>query len=400
MVSICQDHKGFLWLGTYGGVNLLLPDRDRFVHYGYDAKNASGLSDNKVLCIHEAHDGLLWIGTANGLNQWNGKTQHFRHFSEKDGLPDNAIHGILEDDRGYLWISTNKGICKFDPATLKTRNYNENEGLQSKEFGVNAYCRLKSGEMIFGGINGFNIFHPDSIKNNLDIPSVVLTDFQIFNKSVPVGKRPDGHRLLEKCITESEEIALSYRDNVFSFEFAALHYASPKNNLYAYMMEGFDREWNYIDADRRFASYTNLTGGNYTFRVKASNNDGIWNEEGVSLKITITPPFWKTLWFQVIGITALLFLLVIVYQIRTHTIRERTLQLERRVEDRTKELHNEINDRKWIEKTLRINEEKYSKLFEEARDGIILADADTGVILDCNRAAVELVGREKSELVG
>ncbi len=299
--SIYEDSQNVFWIATNtGGLNRFDPKKETFVHYTEMPGDSGGLSDNKVLCIHEDRTGTLWFGTTKGLNKWDWETEKFIRFGVKAGLSSNTIQSILEDDHGNLWIGTNNGLSRFDPNTGRVRNYSENEGLQSKEFSVNACCRLGSGEMVFGGINGFNIFHPDSIKDNPGIPSVVITDFEIFNKSVAVGQEIHGHVVLEKSISECEEIALCYKDNIISFEFAALHYVSPENNLYAYMMEGFEKTWNYTDANRRFASYTNLTPGKYVFRVRASNCDGVWNEKGKAIRITITPPFWKTLWFRIL----------------------------------------------------------------------------------------------------
>jgi len=186
------------------------------------------------------------------------------------------------------------------------------DGLQSNEFNHGAYFKNKSGvspsgEMFFGGINGFNIFHPDSIKNNSHIPPIVITDFQVFNESITSGMADSSNLSpLQKSITETKEIELSYIDYVFSFEFAGLDFHNPEKNKYAYMMEMFDKGWNYTDARRRYVTYTNLDPGEYVFRVKASNNDGVWNEEGTSIKITITPPFWQTWWFRFL-VTAFVF---------------------------------------------------------------------------------------------
>ena len=207
------------------------------------------------------------------------------------------IFGILEDEHENLWLSTNKGISKFNPITGLFRNYDVRDGLQSNEFNQGAYHQSKSGNMFFGGINGITKFHPDSVKDNPHIPPIVITDFQLFNKPVLIGIDTSNNRsILKKSITETEEIELFYDDNVISFEFAALDFHIPEKNKYAFIMEGFDRDWTYTDANRRFVTYTNLDPGVYTFRVKGSNNDGVWNEKGTALKIIITPPWWATWW--------------------------------------------------------------------------------------------------------
>ncbi|MCK5076460.1 MAG: hybrid sensor histidine kinase/response regulator, partial [Calditrichia bacterium] len=204
-----------------------------------------------------------------------------------------VIYGILEDDSGNLWLSTNYGISKFNPRDEIFKNYDEKYGLQDNEFNRNAWYKSKKGEMFFGGINGLNVFYPENIKDNPHIPPVVITKFNLLNRPISVGEMTDGRTILKKPISETQEIELTYKDYFFSFEFSSLDYIYPEKNQYAYMLEGLDKDWNYI-GDRRFANYTNVDAGEYIFRVKASNNDGVWNEEGTSIKITITPPWWKT----------------------------------------------------------------------------------------------------------
>ncbi len=328
--TIYEDTSDIFWIGTnLGGLHRFDPEKETFFHYQSNSQNPFSISDNKVICLHEDRNGMIWLGTSNGLNKFDRNTGTFHRYYERDGLPDNSIQGMLEDDHGNLWIGTNHGLSKFDPRTIKFKNYYESYGLQSNEFGTNACCKLKSGEMVFGGVNGFNIFHPDSIHADTSRPSVVITDFQIFNKPVPIGEGVDGRTILQRSISECDEIHLSYKENVFSFEFAGLHYVSPKGNLYAYIMEGFDKEWNYTDANRRFVTYTNLPGGTYTFRVKASNNQGTWNEEGTSIRIIITPPFWKTMWFY-----GLLLVVIggMVYWIFQWRMQARDLAAKRRME--------------------------------------------------------------------
>ena len=366
--SIYEDRSGVLWIGTIGGgLNKFVPSESEgfpptFIHYKNDPNNPDSLSNNFVYSIYEDRSGLLWIGTsAGGLNKLipgenDGSPPTFIRYTEKNGLPNNTIYGILEDEHGNLWLSHNKGISKLNPRTKTFRNYNVNDGLQSNEFNGASCYKSKSGEMFFGGINGFNSFYPDKIRDNSYIPPVLITDFQIFNRSIPIGETAGDRLILEKSITETEEIELSHKDRVISFEFAALHYASPDKNEYAYMMEGFEKDWNYI-GNRRFATYTNLSPGEYIFRAKGSNNDGVWNEEGVSLRIAVNPPFWQTWWFRIFGALAVLLSIVTASQLRTRSIRERSKQLEGRVEERTaklnavnRELHQEITKRSSLEK--------------------------------------------------
>lgn len=202
------------------------------------------------------------------------------------------IYAIIEDSRKHLWLSTNNGIADFDPVSKSVRVYDRGDGLPSNEYRFGSYHQSDDGTMYFGGINGMVVFKPDSIRDNPYIPPVVITNFQIFNQNIQISSAGSP---LKKSIIETEKIDLTWRENVLSFEFAALHFASPKQNQYKYMMEGFDNTWQNV-GNRRFVSYTNLPEGKYTFRVTASNKDGIWNEEGTSVNLNILPPPWKTWW--------------------------------------------------------------------------------------------------------
>ena len=299
---VYQDKQEIIWIGTSGGLNKLIPSEnknsnDTFIHYSHDFRNPSSLRIISNL-IYEDNSGNFWIGTeGGGLNKFDRKNGQFIHFKVEDGLPDNSVSGILGDNEGNLWLSTGNGLSKFNPKTKTFRNYTTEDGLQANDFQWGAYFKNKNGEMFFGGDNGFNSFYPDSIKNNNRIPPVVITYFRLFNRSVPVGLDTTTNRIiLSKSITETNEIELTYKDYIISFEFAALDFHTPDKNKYAYIMEGFDKGWTYTDANRRFATYTNLDPGEYTFKVKGSNNDGIWNEAGTSIKLIITPPWWATWW--------------------------------------------------------------------------------------------------------
>jgi signal transduction histidine kinase/DNA-binding response OmpR family regulator len=278
------------------------------------------------------------------LNKFDRETEQFIHYTEKDGLPNDVINGILEDMQGNLWLSTNNGLSKFDPETTSFRNYDVNDGLQSNQFNHGAYCRNTNGEMFFGGTNGFNAFHPDSIKDNPYIPNIVITDFQIFNESVVINNidvpESKNEYSLPKHISTLEEIELTYKENAFSFEFAALDYRSPQKNRYAYMMEGFENDWNYTNSKRRFVTYTNLDPGSYVFKVKGTNNDQIWNEEGTSIKIIITPPWWKTTWAY--SAYVLLFFLTL-YSLRKYDMKRQRLKHDLELEHIHAEKLEELN---------------------------------------------------------
>ena len=263
---------GNLWIGTAaGGLNLFNRATETFKYFKNDPNDSNTLSHNRVLAITETRSGDIWIATAMGLNKLvkpknKNEDYSFKQYFENDGLPNDVIYGILEDDSGNLWISTNKGLCKvhFVNDQMMVRKYSTADGLQSDEFDQNSFCKGVDGKMYFGGLNGFNLFHPDSVKDNPYIPPVVITDFKILNESVQIANNKNilstDNFLLEKSISETDTITLSYNDDVISFEFAALNYTMPEMNSYAYMMEGFDEGWVY-SGTRRFVTYTNLDQG-------------------------------------------------------------------------------------------------------------------------------------------
>ena len=305
--AFMEDKEGNLWIGTMEGVNIMEKRSGQFIHYSHDEKNQRSLSNNNVLCIAEDSRNIVWVGTREGLNRFDKKTKTFHTYRTEDGLPDNTILNILEDDEHNLWISTPHGISRISAkygqsgvTLLNFKNYDEMDGLQDGEFNDNAALKTSHGELIFGGAKGFNIFCPRNIATNKEPPAVVLTDFQIFNKSIKSGEAGNNRTILPQAISETKEITLSHRDNVISIEFAALNFSNTERNKYAYILEGFNKQWLMTDAKMRKATYTNLDPGNYTFRVKATNEDGIWNEKGVTLKITVLPPFWKTTWAYVL----------------------------------------------------------------------------------------------------
>ncbi|MBN2412631.1 histidine kinase [candidate division KSB1 bacterium] len=307
--SIIQDKNGTIWVG---GPDNKLYSIDKST-LKYDFYQLPGNSkENRINIILEDRDQNLWLGTfQGGLYSFDKKHKTFQLFTQKDGLPSNHICSIQEDNLGNLWISTIKGLSKFNPETKIFKNYFKENGLQSNLFNY-ASCKTRSGEMFFGGINGVTAFYPEKIRDNSYIPPVYITDFKISNHTVKIGGQ---NPILTKPISETQKIKLSYKHSVFSFTFAALNYATSEQNEYKYKMEGFDTDWNNVGT-MRFASYTNLNPGKYTFKVKASNNDGLWNEKGASIHITITPPFWRTLWFKFIvaGIIALIIRHFIIYQ--------------------------------------------------------------------------------------
>ncbi len=318
--KIYEDSHGALWIATNKGLNKYDRLKEQFVRYIHDPGNNNSLSNDNVVTLHEetfCERKIIWIATENGLDKYNPEEKSFRHYTEQDGLPNNTILGILEDEKGNLWISTSYGFTKFNPDKHTFKYFDLSDGLQSYEFNYNAYLQARNGEMYFGGVNGFNVFHPDSVRDENYLPPIVINDFQIFNKTVSIGtdgkpidqKEKKAGLFLHKFITATNKIILSYEQNVFSFGYAALDYTAPENNKYAYMMEGFDNNW--IDAGtRRLATYTNLDPGDYVFKVKGTNNDGVWSEEEAAVILIINPPPWKTWWAYTIYVLILFTALI------------------------------------------------------------------------------------------
>lgn len=297
--SIAEDSKGNLWVGGGYGIDVFNQDTGKSTYFSHDPKDPHSLVSNNITYILNDSKQNIWIGTSEGLDLYEEKTNSFRHYTVADGLPSNVIVAILEDQAGNLWLSTPNGVSNMlldrkGGMAAAFRNFDELDGLQSKAFNENAAYLTSNGEMVFGGPNGLNIFLPESIGENSLLPRIVFTDFQLFNKSVEGGKAVNGRMLLSKAISETQAIALKHDENVFSIEFAALNFFHPEKTKYRYKLEGFDKEWHMADNTSRKVTYTNLDPGEYELKVMASNNDGIWNEEGVSMQLTVLAPFWLT----------------------------------------------------------------------------------------------------------
>ena len=299
---VFEDANGNIWIGTAKGLHKIeagetSKEDPKITLYQNSEEDSRSLSHNYVLDIFESSAGYLWIGTfGGGLNQLvyeeDGRGAYFKRYWEKDGLPSNTIKGILEDEVGQLWLSGNGGLSRFDPETETFQNYSITDGLQSAEFFEAAKAKRSDGSLLFGGVNGFNAFLPQSIQENTHQPKVVFTRLLVHNHEVVPNEAVNGEIILEQSITESEKLELAYRQNDFSIEFAALHFADPKKNEYAFKLEGYHDDWIEVGAEKRYATFTNLRHGNYTLLVKASNADRVWEPEPARLQIRIKPPFW------------------------------------------------------------------------------------------------------------
>ena len=328
--TVFCDSKNRIWVGSIDGLNLLNADNQTFTVFRNNIEDTTSLSNNRIYSILEDHNGNVWIGTKGGLNKYlgNGKFQQFT--VDNYDLPNNVIMGILEDSQNNLWLTTNRGLCKFNPATFETRTYDVKDGLQSNEFLVGTFYKTSDGMFIVGGINGFNAFYPEKIKPNPNIPSVVITDFMISNKSV----RTDTN------IAEKKYLFLNHKQNDLTFKFVAIDYILPEKNQYAYMLEGYDTEWIYCKY-QRYAKYTNLPPGKYIFHVKGSNNDLVWNENGTQIDIYIKPALWQTLGFKIGVIFFVLFSILFAAWLRMRILKKQKRILEEEVARQTKEIREQ-----------------------------------------------------------
>lgn len=332
--SMFPDSADNIWIGLWGGgLNKFDPKTKKFKRFTNNPKDATSISHNEVWSISESAGGQLWIATSQGLNRFDPETGIFQRYGEKQGLTDSFIISIVEDDKGILWVGTRgEGLFKFNPQTGAAEHFTVSDGLQSNSviFGKKLY----TGELVFAGPEGLNAFFPDNVRRSSFLPPVAITDFKLYNKSVSVGKSS----MLTKPVNYMKEIQLTPSQKIFSFEFSSLNFRHPEKNSYAYMLEGFDKNWMTTDFSRRSATYTNLSHGTYTFRVKASNNDGIWNDSGTAIAITILPPWWETALFKICLTISTLSLIFGAHRWRVRAVQKQNRLLESQVALRTEEL--------------------------------------------------------------
>ncbi|MFT5697446.1 MAG: PAS domain S-box-containing protein [Desulforhopalus sp.] len=359
--AVFEDSGRRLWVGTDNGLNLL-EKGNSFIRFYNQPEDSASLSHNNITVLFESKDGSLWVGTNGGLNKMDTDSQQFVRFTEKNGLASNSIRGIMEDGKDDLWITTVKGLTHFSPANNSFHTYRFKDGLQGSEFS-RAHLNARNGEMVIGGRNGINIFNPLTIINNQHIPPVVLTEFSKINSDGYVGGTVDS----------SDAIPLSYRDTTITFEFAALDFTHSEANCYRYKLEGFDSDW--IEAENRHrATYTNLGGGNYTFRVRASNNHGVWNLEGLIVPISITYPPWQRWWAYLLYAIFLLLCFWGSIELRARQHRQKLAY----VEQVNKDLETEVLERKKTERALILSEQRLSMALEAAHEGIWEFNPQTG----------------------
>jgi ligand-binding sensor domain-containing protein/two-component sensor histidine kinase len=328
--SVCEDSYNGLWFGSIStGLNLFNRDQNSFTRFVNDPEDITSLGSNAVWCVTEDANKNLWIGTwGGGVNKFDREKKSFIRYTVDDGLSGNIVYGIIPDDQDNLWISSNKGLTKFNPKTLVFRNYDKSNGLMINDFSAGATFKSKDGTIYFGGNSGAISFDPKRIQENIFIPNVVITDFRVFDK--PFN--------LDKSILFTDEINLNYDQNFFAIEFASLDYTSPEKNIFEYKLEGVDKDWIKSDG-RSFASYTDISNGNYKFRVRGSNSSGKFNPEEAVLTIIIAPPFWKTWWFRMIVVAAIILLLYSAHKYRLNKL----LEVERTRNRIARDLHDEVS---------------------------------------------------------
>ena len=358
--ALYEDKAGNIWIGTYfGGISVYNPSTGNFRRY--DQSN-SRLKSDIIVSISGDRKGGIWVGTSGGgLASYNAKTDDFTVFVEKHGLPNNVINSVVEDKNGYLWISTNSGMSRMNPGKRSFRNFTVDNGLQGLEFLARASLLASDGTMYFGGNKGYNHFDPLKPMKPAITSRVVLTNFMLFNRPIVAGPNSP----LKQEISLTKSITLPYDQSVLEFEFASLNYTVPNRNNYAYILEGFDQAWNYVGT-RRTATYTNLDPGEYTFKVKAANADGVWSDESTSVQITITPPFWETWWFRMLFILTVSGSVYFFYRRRIQAIRRQKDRLEKLVSIRTEELNLQSNQLQVLNEELIEQREHEAKAREEA----------------------------------
>lgn len=312
VLDITEDRAGHLWIGTGDGLFRFNPETRKITEYRHDANNPQSLSANDVGTIYEDKNGVLWIGTnSGGLNRFDRETESFTHFTERDGLPSNDVFQILEDELGNLWLCTDRGLARFNIETKSVRVFTVNDGVPNNPFDNKTAFKDRNGAIYFGGQDGFVRFNPKDFADSRFKPPIYLTEIRVLEQPLKtVGN-----------VTELGELNLSWRDYVVSFDFAALDFTAPKALRYEWKLEGFDRDWIH-GGTRRTATYSNLPGGEFVLKVRAANSDGVWTEESLNLKITVTPPFYQTWWFLMLATLIVALIVGLIYHNRVSQLRK------------------------------------------------------------------------------
>ncbi len=336
--ALSIDRRGRLWVGTWErGVCLSDTDVAQFQCHAHDPLDHRSINDDNIRSIAEDGLGGVWLATGNGIARYDESSRSFDRFTSAAGLVPGVIYAIVPADDGVLWVSSNRGLMRYDTRERQGRHYEYRDGLQANEFNGDAALKTRSGHILFGGVGGITRFHPEELRDDPVPPSVVITGFSLFNRPVSFeAGRQAG--VLSRPVSETEAITLRHDQNFIGFEFAALHFAQPMRNLYAYMLEGVDPDWTQIDASRRFASYANLRPGRYLFRVRAANSDGVWSVEDARMHLIITPPWWLTWWALSLYVLIGLAMISLFVRWRLRSLQAQTVRLASEVQKRTSEV--------------------------------------------------------------
>lgn len=332
---IVEDEKGGFWIGTSAqGLNYLNPENGEFTHYFHEKDNKNSLINNKILSLYVDSNKNLWIGTIEGLDLFNVTKNTFQHFGINEGLTNLNIQSLKEDNQQNIWASTSKGLFKHNKLTGRFIKYTSTDGLPSDQFLAGSVYKNQRGIVFFGTENGLVYFDPKTIELNKYIPNIIFTNIKLFNKNVPIGET------LSESVVTSKKLDLNYKENYVTVEFAVLDYQNPSKNKYSWYLEGLEKTWNDATAEN-WATYNNLAPGNYILKVKASNNDDVWNEAGIELFISIHPPFYLTWWFKFLGIVFIIGLVLAYYYIRVNKIKKENILLEKKVAYRTETINQQ-----------------------------------------------------------
>lgn len=352
--SMAIDNSGKLWLGTFGGgINIFDPENNTVTHILNNPKDPSSLADNNIIRILIDKNDNAWVGTTKGLSHYIRQKNKFKNYREQDGLPNESVFGILEDNNGYLWISTNKGLSRYNSQNNTFKNYYSQDGLQGNEFNQNAFAKDDlTGDLMFGGPNGFNLFNPGNVKDNKFFPHVVFTDYTRYNTDDIEGKP-----IFEKGISIRDSLLLTYKDNIINLQFSALSYHNSAQNQYKYKLEGFNKNWIQLE-NTNSVIFTNLSPGKYKLKVVASNNDGLWSKKEASLFIRVTPPWWKS---TIAYISYAVFFIAILYFVRKSELNRR----EQKSRIRENELRLKATEAE--KRVIEAENERKTKELEEAR---------------------------------
>jgi signal transduction histidine kinase/ligand-binding sensor domain-containing protein len=369
--GIIEDRKGNLWVGSIGGgLNKLTIETGTFKSYQNVPGDSESLSDNMIFWIYEDMKGNIWLATNTKLCMLDPKTEKFKRFGLSEGLPNEVVYGILPDEDNNIWLSTNYGLCRFNLKDYTTKNYDINDGLQSNEFNGGALHLGKSGKLYFGGVYGLNIIDPKELKVTKNEAEIVISGMEVFGSEIKVidpskvDILEDGENLVvenngeyyfHKSVSYTDKIVLDYNHNFFSLEFAALNTSLPDKVQYAYMMENLDKGWNY-SGNRNFVSYARLKPGNYTFKVKAQNADGLWSKSVTELEIKINPPFWQSWWFVLLEIFVAFNLFMLIYR---YLVKSKTNKLLQAQNEKISQVNQQLSESEKNLKKLNDTKDKF-----------------------------------------